>query len=81
MPRGVKGSGTPKTAKSLDAKIAENDARIESLQSQLDEAKSKRKELQQLKGKSEIEAIHKIIHKSGMSANQLKELIEKNQAV
>ena len=75
MPRGVKGSGTPKTGKSIETKIAENDALIESLQAKLAEAKAKRKELLQIKSKSDLEAIQKIIHKSGLTPEELKNLI------
>ena len=75
MPRGVKGSGKVKPPKSLESRIAENDALIESLQTKLTEARAKRKELRRIKEKSEIEAIQKIIHKSGMTPDQLKELI------
>ena len=75
MPRGVKGSGNAKPTKSLESRIAENDALIESLQTKLTEARAKRKELRRIKEKSDIEAIQKIIHKSGMTPDQLKELI------
>ena len=75
MPRGVKGSGPPRTGKSVDARIAENNALIESLQEKLSEAKAKRKELMQIKSKSDLEAIQKIIHKSGLTPEELKELI------
>jgi predicted DNA binding protein len=79
MPRGVKGSG-PQRGKSIDARIAENDALIESLQEQLSEAKAKKKPLQQSKGNSEMAAIQKIIQKSGLTPEQLKALIEAKHA-
>jgi predicted house-cleaning noncanonical NTP pyrophosphatase (MazG superfamily) len=79
MPRGVKGSGTARGGKSVDAKIAENDARIEALQAQLSEAKARRKELASVKSQSDLEAIQKIIHKSGLSPDELKDLIEEKQ--
>ena len=79
MPRGVKGSGMQKSGKSLDTKIAENEALIESLQAKLVDAKAKRKELQQIKNRHDLNEIQKIIQKSGISAEDLKELIANKQ--
>ena len=75
MPRGIKGSGAPKTGKSIDARIEENNALIASLQEKLSEAKAKRKELQRIKDKEDLANIQKIIHKSGLSPEELKKLI------
>jgi len=80
MPRGVKGSGTARPGKSVDARIAENDALIESLQAKLTESKAKRKELHQIKSKADLEAIQKVIHKSGLTAEELKELIAEKKS-
>lgn len=74
MPRGVKGSGQQR-GKSLDQKITENDAQIESLQIQLADAKAKRKELMREKDKLSLSEIQKIIHKSGITPEELKALI------
>ena len=79
MPRGVKGSGTGKPVKSVEARIAENDALIESLQAKLTEARAKRRELSAIRQKSEMQAIQKIIHKSGLTPEQLKTLIEEKK--
>ena len=78
MSRGVKGTGTPKTGKSIDTRIAENEVLIASLQAKLVEAKSKRKEFQQMKNRADLDEIQKIILKSGMTPDELKALIEKN---
>jgi len=75
MPRGVKGSGAPKGGKSIEARIAEVESTIVSLQKKLTEAKAKKKELMQIKSKTDLEAIQKIIHKSGLSPEELKSLI------
>jgi len=74
MPRGVKGSGAPR-GKSLETKIADNDRLIEELQAKLVVAKATRKELLQSQKDSEMEAIQEIIYNSGLSADELKELI------
>ena len=76
MPRGVKGSGKSKTIKSIDDQIAEIDSFINSLQTKLSGAKAKRKELFELKKKSEIDAIQKIMKECGLTTQQLKKLIE-----
>ena len=78
MPRGVKGSEPPR-GKSIDARIAENDALIESLQQQLADARAKKRELKQIKDQSNLTEIQKVILKSGLTPEQLKALIESKQ--
>ena len=77
MPRGKAGSGKASKSKSIDSLITENDALIESLQKQLASAKAKKKELIELKNKADLDAIQKIIVEKGITAEELKALIEK----
>jgi len=77
MPRGVKGSRKTVPAKSVDTRIAEYDEVIKNLSAQLSEAKAKKKELLKIKSKAEVDAISKIIQKSGLTTEELKLLLEK----
>jgi DNA-binding protein H-NS len=76
MARGVKGTGTPRQGKSLDTRISEIDAKIETLQNQLSDAKAKRKMLLQEKEGADLTAIQKVIQKSGLTAQELQALID-----
>ena len=76
MPRGVKGSGTPRQIKSLDERLAEIEATIETLTNQLSEAKAQRKILIAEKEKENATAIIKAMKKSGISTDELLDLIQ-----
>jgi len=77
MPRGVKGSGPPKPGKSIESKIADIDEVIDNLQTKLADAKARKKEFLQIKEQADLETIQKLIHKSGMTPDELKEMIKK----
>ena len=80
MPRGVKGSGTPKPAKkikSLDERFAELDLTIETLTKQLSKAKAQRKALIAEKEKAEAHVILNAIKSSGMGTQEILDLIQK----
>jgi uncharacterized protein YlxW (UPF0749 family) len=74
MPRGVKGSGTSKQSKSIDVRIAENEAEIAKLNAKIKDLRAKGKELQKLKGKADKAALQKQIEKSNITPEKLEKI-------
>lgn len=79
MARGVKGSGKPRNVKTFAEQIEEIDAEINMLKEKLAETKNKKRVLLKSQKQFEMDEIQKLILKSGMSPESLKEMIEKSK--
>jgi len=79
LPRGVKGSGTtPRARKTLDEKIADIEKNIDAHKSAIAELTTQKKTLLEEKEREKTGELLKVIGESGMTADQLLELIQKN---
>jgi len=75
MPRGVKGSGTPKKIKPVEERIAEVDLTIEALKKQLADANALRKALIEEQQRKDTQAILDAMKVSGLNTQELLDLI------
>ena len=75
MPRGIKGSGTPKIKKAIDDRIAAIEAEIEGHKAAIEKLAGDRKELIAEKRRETTNELLKVIEQSGMSPEQLLELV------
>jgi len=80
MPRGVKGSGTPRTPKkSIDERIADIEKTIEAYKKQISELTAQKKALIEEKELERTSELLKALKETGMSTDQILELIKKNK--
>ena len=78
MPRGIKGSGIArKSRKPIDERIADIEKTIEEYKAKIADLNNQRKALLDEKERENRDELLKIISNSGMSAQQIQELIDK----
>jgi hypothetical protein len=78
MPRGVKGTGTPrKPKKTIDEKVSDIDVAIEGLKAKIAELNKEKKSLLETRETEKTTELLKVINDSGMSASDLLALVKK----